>query len=538
MANNLELRAPNCIVPGAVEFVSTAASTPSQPHRADIALFVGYVYRRRTPLPESVRDWLEENGWDRMALQSRGKQDLDQLRNVPVPIENWESFDQLFEWESRPLEGSRRPIATLLGAAVRSFFMQGGRKCYVVRVEDARTPGAVPLAVAERQAQIQRRIERLLPGYPSVLRAEPANPQDWRGLAHLLGLPDVSFAVLPDLSEIVARHPPRIRPTQLPPPPRPRFEECSQDEVSDPGQDPLRRLTAPRCDETGFTAWAHALGLAAAFLARQRREVQLLAAVPIPARNAEAESDLMRFLGGGADFLNRTPLDAPTGIGSAFVQLAYPWLRTSGSARLPEGLESPDGVLAGILARNALTRGAFRSAGGLLISDLSDVYPAPSQAELFASYELPGLRRAYNLTERVSLFGRTPGGWKLLSDVTASLNESYRPAAVNRLVAVIVRAARRLGEDSAFEISGETVWANLRRSLEDLLENLLQANALRPGYRVHCDRTTMTQADLDSGRLVAEIQFEASLPVERIRIVLALAEGGQLEPAGPERSSP
>jgi hypothetical protein len=58
--------------------------------------------------------------------------------------------------------------------------------------------------------------------------------------------------------------------------------------------------------------------------------------------------------------------------------------------------------------------------------------------------------------------------------VTTSLDESYRPASVNRLVTVIVRAARRLGEESAFEASGERLWKRLQDSLTGLMIALLQ----------------------------------------------------------------
>ena len=46
------------------------------------------------------------------------------------------------------------------------------------------------------------------------------------------------------------------------------------------------------------------------------------------------------------------------------------------------------------------------------------------------------------LLQRVSLFGPTPRGIRLLSDVTTSDDENYRPAGVSRLVSALVRAAR------------------------------------------------------------------------------------------------
>ena len=54
---------------------------------------------------------------------------------MPAPIDTWDAFDSLFAWDERPLvAGTSRVADTMLGAAVRRFFLHGGRKCYVVRV--------------------------------------------------------------------------------------------------------------------------------------------------------------------------------------------------------------------------------------------------------------------------------------------------------------------------------------------------------------------------------------------------------------------
>src|SRR6185295_9813079 len=117
---------------------------------------------------------------------------------------------------------------------------------------------------------------------------------------------------------------------------------------------------------------AQAINLMGTALQRYAREVQLVAAVPIPEEGSDAEKNLPGFLG---PFL-KTKLDGgPAGVSSAFVQLAFPWVRSMGSSGLPEDLESPDAVLAGVLARNALTRGSYRSAANLRLGDVYDVFP-------------------------------------------------------------------------------------------------------------------------------------------------------------------
>ena len=68
-----------------------------------------------------------------------------------------------------------------------------------------------------------------------------------------------------------------------------------------------------------------------------------------------------------------------------------------------------------------------------------------------------------------------------------------------------------------------------RQRLGDLGRELLAAGALSPdqgpAFVVRCGRDTMTQADLDNGRLVAEIELVPAQPVLRILVVLALRDG-------------
>lgn len=389
--------------------------------------------------------------------------------------------------------------------------------------------------------------------------ASPSDRTTWRGIAHLYGLPDVSFLCLPDLADAAAAEPEPLRPIILPPPPPERFVECSAGER---GMKVVRQhvVRAPRCDADGYAAWAKALRAAGELVRTRRREAQVVAALPMPtdglqvpgsgetqylrrdgaellpppdeAPRIHAADALLRFLT-DQGWLRGAMADGGPSVASAFVQLAYPWLRTPGSGMLPEGLEGPEGALAGILASNALLRGSYRSAGGWVAGDVAEVFPSVSRDQLERRLRdgsgRSGPPRA--LAERVSLFGPTPRGIQLLSDVTTARDESYRPASVSRLVAAVVRAARRLGEDAAFEPSGEALWRRVEDSLKGLLGGLLRDGALRgataaDAYSVRCDRTTMSQADLDAGRVVAQVTIQPSAPVEEIVVVLAMDEGG------------
>src|SRR5213595_3101079 len=72
---------------------------------------------------------------------------------------------------------------------------------------------------------------------------------------------------------------------------------------------------------------------------------------------------------------------------------------------------------------------------------------------------------------------------------------------------------------AVFEPNGELLWGNVRRTIEDFLLNEWQMGALlgdkpEKAYFVRCDRSTMTQNDLDNGRLVCLIGVAPLRPAE------------------------
>jgi hypothetical protein len=335
---------------------------------------------------------------------------------------------------------------------------------------------------------------------------------------------------------------------------------------------PRRQTTfnapAPRLAWADYATWANAAATVLNYLTSgplrhqlHLREIQFVAAFPLPqdldvataAENPSSDEiaqDIhdviaaympeMVLPGNGVPTLAPlqipTPLVAPVplNVSSAFLQLGYPWLKTSGSGLLLEQLEPPDGALAGLIARNALTRGTYTSATKTVPAELYEVSPAlPTQETQSSATALvwgPG-SAPKALIERLSLFGMTPAGLRLLSDVTAYPGETYRCAPVNRLVSVICRAARVMGESAVFQSNGTALWGKVQRFLQNLMTRLWTLNALdgatvKDAFSVRCDRSTMTQNDLDSGRMIAIVTFTAAATLETLHVQLAMEAGG------------
>ena len=72
---------------------------------------------------------------------------------------------------------------------------------------------------------------------------------------------------------------------------------------------------------------------------------------------------------------------------------------------------------------------------------------------------------------------------------------------------------------AVFEPNGELLWSNVRSTISDFLLNEWQNGALlgdkpEKAYFVKCDRSTMTQNDLDNGRLICLIGVAPLRPAE------------------------
>ena len=492
----------------------------SPPARTDVACFVGLIGVRGNEPGTALADWLTRRGW------ARGGDAAAQLLNVPVLIDSWVQFDRLFAWDERTLGGGIT-AATYLGTAIRTFFAQGGRRCYIVRAGD-------PLPANASAIDTERVLRDLIPLRDPADPFDTADRRTWRGIHHLTGLPDVSFLSLPDLPELFAAPPGPAPPRPVPAPPAPpeQFVECSQPAVAAPADSGLRTLPAPRSSHAAATGWRDAIAQIAGLLAERHREVMLIASLPLAHERRRAASELTAYLA-AVGWL--TP-DGPDAEGdvfeSRFVQLTFPWLETAHAQRLAGVLEPPEATLVGLLARNALTRGTYRSATAVRPDGIRALFPDLTMAAVSGD-PLRGRPEVSvgALADRVSVWSRSAQGVELQSDVTTSRSVHHRPASIQRIIALVTRTARTVGEQNVFENSGDALWATLERQIREVLDALYQAGALdgksaADAYSVRCDRSTMSQNDIDNGRVIVAIGIRPTASIEFINVALTLRDGG------------
>jgi hypothetical protein len=121
---------------------------------------------------------------------------------------------------------------------------------------------------------------------------------------------------------------------------------------------------------------------------------------------------------------------------------------------------------------------------------------------------------------RVNPLRRLPDGRTVLwGSRTLSGDPDWKYVSVRRYVLFLERSIDRGLQWTVFEPNGQALWNSVRRTVEDFLFNQFEAGALRgnepsDAFFVRCDRTTMTQDDIDNGRLVCLVGVAPVHPAE------------------------
>jgi len=88
-----------------------------------------------------------------------------------------------------------------------------------------------------------------------------------------------------------------------------------------------------------------------------------------------------------------------------------------------------------------------------------------------------------------------------------------------RYIAYLMRSIRNGIEWAVFEPNTEALWAEVRSTITEFLIQEWRSGALvgakpEEAFFVKCDRTTMTQDDIDNGRLICLIGVAPVHPAE------------------------
>jgi len=194
---------------------------------------------------------------------------------------------------------------------------------------------------------------------------------------------------------------------------------------------------------------------------------------------------------------------------STYAALYYPWVRVLDPVTRAEINLPPSGFVAGIYARNDTNRAVYKA-------------PANEVVNLAIGFEtlINKSQQEVLNPEGINCFRYFEGrGFRLWGARTVSSDPEWKYVNLRRYFAYLEHSIDKGTQWAVFEPNGEMLWANVRRTIEDFMLNEWQSGALlgdKPdkAYFVRCDRSTMTQNDLDNGRLICLIGVAPLRPAE------------------------
>lgn len=203
-------------------------------------------------------------------------------------------------------------------------------------------------------------------------------------------------------------------------------------------------------------------------------------------------------------------------IDSKHAALYYPWLRVLDPVTSTEISLPSSGFVAGIYARTDAERGVHKAPANEVVHGAIGLEVAINQ----------GQQDLLN-PEGINCFLVLPGRGVLLWGArTISSDPEWKYVSVRRYMNYLERSIDRGTQWTVLEANGEALWATLRRTIEDFLLKEWRNGALlgtkpEQAYFVKCDRSSMSQADIDEGRLVCLLGVALLKPAEFVIVHLA-----------------
>ena len=187
----------------------------------------------------------------------------------------------------------------------------------------------------------------------------------------------------------------------------------------------------------------------------------------------------------------------------------FPWIRVLDPVTGKEIGLPPSGFVAGIFARNDSTQGVFKAPANEVVNLARGLETSVTKAQQDV-LNSEGIN-CFRFFER--------RGFRLWGARTISSDPEWKYVNIRRYFAYLEQSIDKDTQWVVFEPNGEPLWDNVRRAIEDFLLKEWRRGALmgdkpEKAFFVKCDRSTMTQNDLDNGRLVCLIGVAPVRPAE------------------------
>jgi phage tail sheath protein FI len=222
-------------------------------------------------------------------------------------------------------------------------------------------------------------------------------------------------------------------------------------------------------------------------------------------------------------------------VDSTYAAVYYPWIRIYDPLIRDTRLVPPGGHVAGIIARTDIERGVHKAPAnevvrGILTRDLNSS-KKPVEFQVSKGQHDILNPQGINVIRDFRADGRSIRVWGAR---TTSSDPEWKYVNVRRLFLFVEESIDEGTQWVVFEPNHEPTWAAVRRNITNFLISVWRSGALMgltqdEAFFVKCDRTTMTQDDIDNGRLICYIGIA---PVKPAEFVIFRISQKTLEAAG------
>jgi len=209
-----------------------------------------------------------------------------------------------------------------------------------------------------------------------------------------------------------------------------------------------------------------------------------------------------------------------------YAAIYYPWLTIPDP--MPTNLASiadfplpPSGHVVGIYARVDDSRGVFKAPANEVVQGITGLTQSLVKGDQDILNPSP---MNINVIRDFRQDGR---GIRVWGARVITSDDNYKYVSVRRLLMYIEQSLDLGLQDVVFEPNGPPLWASMERIIGNFLTNVWASGALQgatadQSFFVRCDLTTMTQSDIDAGRLIALVGVAPVMPAEFVIIQIAL----------------
>jgi len=202
---------------------------------------------------------------------------------------------------------------------------------------------------------------------------------------------------------------------------------------------------------------------------------------------------------GGID----TPMD------NKYAALYFPWVYVFDPLTKSKKLVPPSGHMAGIYARVDTERGVHKAPANEPIAGIMSL-------QVQVNSDQQGILNPRGVNVIRSFPGRGNLVWGAR---TISKDPMWKYVNVRRLFIFVEKSVKRSMQWAVFEPNNEKLWSRVKTSLTDFLTTVWKTGALmgtkpEEAFFVKVDRSTMTQNDLDNGRLIVVVGIAPTKPAE------------------------